>query len=176
MINKFVHAINLVELNVLNSEEEEFRDTLNNIPYLLYEVEKISNGNKIAINKPGGKRNWRILSREDYMVFIVLTASNELWMISHNELYEDIQKKCNVNFDEAINLIDSLLDVCNGCEPDDVMIERNLSDVIDDGLDCETILKVYKCIWGQEDCNYPKGKGRWLSMNAILELKNRMIN
>ena len=38
-----------------------------------------------------------------------------------------------------------------------------------EGIDAETILKAYKWIWGQEDCNYPKGQGRWLSMNNILE-------
>lgn len=42
------------------------------------------------------------------------------------------------------------------------------------GLEAETILKVYKWIWGQEDCNYPNGEGRWLSMNNILEyFKNK---
>ena len=173
MINKFVHAVNLVPLHVPNCKREVMTNTLMNVPYLLYEVEEMSNGNKIAINKPGGKRSWGRLSREDYMVFIIITATNELWMISHDELYEDIENKCNINFDEAVKLIDSLLDVCNGIEPSITMRHRKVTNIIDNGLDCETILKVYKWIWGQEDCNYPNGQGRWLSMNAILELKNR---
>ena len=37
------------------------------------------------------------------------------------------------------------------------------------GIDPETILKAYKWIWGQEDCNYPNGQGRWLSMNNIIK-------
>ena len=32
------------------------------------------------------------------------------------------------------------------------------------------LLKVYKCIWGQEDCNYPTGEGRAMSMKGILKL------
>ena len=27
----------------------------------------------------------------------------------------------------------------------------------------EVLLKAYKWIWGQEDCNYPEGKGRTMS-------------
>jgi len=38
------------------------------------------------------------------------------------------------------------------------------------------LLKVYKWIWGQEDVNYPNGEGRWLSMNALIELKEKILN
>ena len=50
--------------------------------------------------------------------------------------------------------------------PDNVINERNLINI--NGLEIEKLLKVYKWIWGQEDCNYPNAEGRWLSMNAIL--------
>ena len=49
-----------------------------------------------------------------------------------------------------------------------LIIEKlGLKDTV--GIDVETLLKVYKWIWGQEDCNYPNQKGRWLSMNGLLE-------
>ena len=59
MINKiFKYNVNLVPLRIENQEPDAFRDKLNDIPYLLYEVENLSTGEIIAINKPGGKRNF----------------------------------------------------------------------------------------------------------------------
>ena len=41
--------------------------------------------------------------------------------------------------------------------------------------DPEVLMKAYKWIWGQEDCNYPPPlQGRDMSMKAILELKGRL--
>jgi len=31
---------------------------------------------------------------------------------------------------------------------------------------------IYKWIWGQEDCNYPDGEGRDISMKLLRELSN----
>lgn len=53
----------------------------------------------------------------------------------------------------------------------------------------EILLKAYKWIWGQEDCNYPSGKGRAMSWEGwekknekfiktrqgIVDLRNRLI-
>jgi len=38
----------------------------------------------------------------------------------------------------------------------------------------EVLLKAYKWIWGQEDCNYPEGEGRERSMKGIRELRNML--
>ena len=67
---KYKYGVKLVPLQIENKEQDAFRDELYNIPYLLYEVEKISTGEIIAINKPGGKRNFGRLARNDFMVFI----------------------------------------------------------------------------------------------------------
>ena len=66
----FKYRANLVPLEIENQEQKAFRDDLLNIPYLLYEVEQLTTGEIIAINKPGGKRNFGRLSRDDFMVFI----------------------------------------------------------------------------------------------------------
>lgn len=139
---------------------------LNNVPYLLYEVEQLSQGDKIVINKPGGKRYYRKLSRNDFMVFIYSPKNERLWLISHKEIFDDLQKKYDHEPDSILGIVSSLYRVCLGEEPD--MVLRRINPKYDVGLTCETILKVYKWIWGQEDCNYPTGEGRWLSMNAIL--------
>lgn len=55
MPNIFKYPVNLVPLDIENKEPSAFRDELYDIPYLLYEVERVSNGDVIAINKPGGK-------------------------------------------------------------------------------------------------------------------------
>lgn len=168
MANKiFKYNVNLVPLYIENQEQNTFRDELNNIPYLLYEVENLETGEIIAINKPGGKRNFGRLSRDDFMVFIFNPYEQSLWLISHSEISDDIADKYDYNQEQALLLIEGLYNVCCGDEPDDVIDKLQLKDTI--GIPVETILKVYKWIWGQEDCNYPTKEGRWLSMNALLD-------
>ena len=170
MPNIFSYDVNLVSLNIANQEQDAFREELYRIPYLLYEVEELSTGEKIAINKPGGKRNFGRLSRDDFMVFIYNPTNQSLWLISHDEISDDIAEKYEVDQRQAIRLVEGLYDVCCGAEPDDVIARLRLRDTV--GIPVEAILKVYKWIWGQEDCNYPTKQGRWLSMNALLERFN----
>ena len=165
--NVFNYNVNLVPLNINNQQQDDFREKLYNIPYLLYEVENLSNGDKIVINKPGGKRNFGRLSRDDFMVFIYNPQENSLWLISHGEISDDIAEKYDYDRDSAIQLIRGLYYVCCGDEPNDVIADLRLRNSV--GIPVETILKVYKWIWGQEDCNYPTKAGRWLSMNALLD-------
>lgn len=168
MANKpFRYDAHLVVLNVPNSEQERFRKRLLDIPYLLYEVETLSNGDKIVINKPGGKRSFGRLCRDDFMVFIYHLSDNTLWLISHAELYDDIMRKKDYDLDKALEIVHGLYLTCCGQEPNEVITNLGLTNLV--GLPIETILKVYKWIWGQEDCNYPTKQGRWLSMNAILD-------
>ena len=168
MSNKiFKYNVKLVPLHIKNQEKNAFRDELNNIPYLLYEVENLSTGEIIAINKPGGKRNFGRLSRDDFMVFIFNPNEQSLWLISHSEISDDIADKYDYDEREGLLLIKGLYNVFCGEEPDDVIRRLQLHDTI--GIPVETILKVYKWIWGQEDCNYPTKAGRWLSMKALLD-------
>ena len=164
--NLFNHNVQLVPLNIKNAEQNTFRMELMNVPYLLYEVETLSTGEKIVINKPGGKRSWGRLSRNDFMVFIYSPDNEGLLLISHPEILEDLKLKYQADKKETENIIYGLLDVCNGLEPDNVIINRKLKNI--NGIETEKLLKVYKWIWGQEDCNYPTAEVRWLSMNAIL--------
>lgn len=165
--NIFNYDAYLVPLRVDNQEPNAFREALYNIPYLLYEVETLSNGDKIAINKPGGKRSYGRLSRDDFMVFIFNPHDQNLWLISHGEISDDIADKFEYNQRETLLLLNGLYNVCCGEEPDFVIERLQLKDTI--GIPVETILKVYKWIWGQEDCNYPTKEGRWLSMNGLLD-------
>jgi len=122
MANKiFRYDVNLVPLRIENQEQNAFRDALNNIPYLLYEVEELSTGEVIAINKPGGKRNFGRLSRDDFMVFIFDPHEQSLWLISHGEISDDIADKYEHNQQHALLLIEALYYVCCGDEPDERM-------------------------------------------------------
>ena len=38
----------------------------------------------------------------------------------------------------------------------------------------ELLLKAYKWIWGQEDCNYPEGEGREMSMSLLRMLRDNL--
>lgn len=165
--NLFNHNVQLVPLNIENSEQNIFRMKLMDVPYLLYEVEQISTGEKIVINKPGGKRSWGRLAKNDFMVFIYSPDNEGLWLISHDEILADLKLKYQTEQDATINIIYGLKEVCEGKEPNSVIESRNLKNI--NGIAVEILLKVYKWIWGQEDCNYPNAQGRWLSMSAILK-------
>ena len=115
------HDVILHPLNIENKEREAFRADLNEIPYLLYEVETLEDGRKIVINKPGGKRNFGKLAKNDLMVFIYSSKECELWLISHDEIFEDLKIKYETNKEKAIELIKAMEKVCNGAEPDDVL-------------------------------------------------------
>lgn len=163
---QFKYNVNLIQLRVNNDEQAAFRDKLNAIPYLLYEVEQLSDGKKIVINKPGGKRNFGKLSKNDFAVFIYNHSESSLWLITHDEIRLDLIDKDKNNPDQTFSILNSLYRVCLGEEPDEVLAKFEYNN--DCGLTLETILKVYKWIWGQEDCNYPKGEGRWLSMKGLI--------
>ncbi len=60
-----------------------------------------------------------------------------------------------------MQLLKAFKRVYNGEDPDDVLKEINLRTTTDDNP--EALLKAYKWIWGQEDVNYPTGKGRAMS-------------
>ena len=102
MYNKmFNYKVNLVPIDIPNQPQDEFRENLLHVPYLLYEVERLSNGDVIAINKPGGKRNYGRLSRDDFMVFICNPTEDTLWLISHDEISDDIAEKFEYNEQKA---------------------------------------------------------------------------
>ena len=127
MSNKiFKYRVNLVPLEIENQEQNAFRDDLLNIPYLLYEVERLATGEIIAINKPGGKRNFGRLSRDDFMVFIYNPAEESLWLISHGEISDDIAEKYEYDSKSAVLLIEALYNVCCGDEPDYVIRRMHL--------------------------------------------------
>lgn len=101
------------------------------------------------------------------MVFICNPTEDTLWLISHDEISDDIAEKFEYNAQKAFSLLKGLYRVCCGEEPENAIYDLHIVDTV--GIPVETILKVYKWIWGQEDCNYPNKQGRWLSMNGLLE-------
>ncbi len=172
--NIYTHEIELKELIIKNSNRENFAKLLSEIKYRGYEVEKISDGRKIVITKPGGKFTFGQIKKEDFMVFIYNPIDSSLWLISHKDIYNDLLSKAKHNPNETIKIIDALEDVFNGKEPDALLSNIKLNNPI--GEIPEALIKAYKWIWGQEDVNYPTGKGREMSFNAILELKEKIIN
>ncbi|MDD5553858.1 MAG: glutamyl-tRNA amidotransferase [Candidatus Omnitrophica bacterium] len=137
-------------------------------------MEDIIDGRKIVITKPGGKFSFGILKRDDFMVWIHDPKKDTLWLISHKNIFEDLEEKAMRNKKEALRIIEALAKVYKGSDPDIVLKKMKLRNPF--GEKPEVLLKAYKWIWGQEDCNYPppKYKGREMSMNGINELKNRL--
>ena len=172
--NKYIHGITLSDLNLKNAPREEFRQKLEAVNYLGYRVESLADGREIVVTKPGGKFTYGSLRREDFMVWIHNREDESLWLISHNNIFSDLEAKGTENRDETIDLIDAMEEVFNGSEPDDVLTNRKFS--FQTGETPELLLKVYKWIWGQEDCNYPTGQGRDMSMESIRELRQKLNN
>lgn len=134
---------------------------LKKIPYRGYEVEDIADGRKIVIVKPGGKQSFGRIRKEDFFVFIYNPSEQTLWQITHKQIYEDLIEKSKTTKKDTIKILKAFEKVYNGEEPDEVLKKIQLSNIIRE--DVEALLKAYKWIWGQEDVNYPTGKGRAMS-------------
>ncbi len=159
--NIYQHKIDLINLKITNRPCNEFRKILEDIHYRGYEVEELSDGRKIVITKPGGKFVFGKVIREDFMVWIFNPRDSTLWLISHKDIRTDIEDKRAAEPRDALKVLNALEKVYNGEEPDEVIGAIKLANVTGEPL--ELILKAYKWIWGQEDCNYPDGKGRAMS-------------
>jgi len=152
---------------------DDFAIAIEKIPYRGYEVEDISDGRKIVIVKPGGKQSFGRIRKEDFFVFIYNPAEKTLWQISHRQIYEDILTKSQNNKPEAIKLLQALELVYFGEEPDVVLKKIRIN--INTGENPEALLKAYKWIWGQEDVNYPTGKGRAMSWEGWEKIDDEMV-
>ncbi len=169
-----MHEIELSNLQIKNRPHEEFRSLLEKVKYKGYEVEQLADGRKIVITKPGGKRvRGKFIKREDFMVWVYNPNDSTLWLITHEDIKNDLKGKGKINPEETIKIIDALERVYNGEEPDDVLKTTKLNNPT--GEHPELSLKAYKWIWGQEDCNYPEGKGRAMSWEGWKKEKGQWI-
>jgi hypothetical protein len=152
------------------------REIVNGLPFAGYHVETLEDGRRVCITKPGGKQFWGAVQPNDFMVWVYDEVRKDRWRISHSEIYEDIECKLKSGAASASDFIDSLRTVCEGAEPMDLLRSGTLERFRDlPGMSAELVLKAYKWIWIQEDCNYPTGEGRWRSMKALLELRSRYV-
>jgi len=172
--NIYTHEIELINLKIKNRPREEFRELLEKVKYRGYEVEQLTDGKKIVITKPGGKFVFGRVKREDFMVWVYNPNESILWLISHKDIYNDLEEKGEIDSKETIKIIDALERVFDGEEPDEVLKNSELT--ISSGEPPEVLLKAYKWVWGQEDCNYPEGEGREMSMKSIKELREKLRN
>ena len=156
--NIYQHSIDLKKIRIKNSDRESFVKELEKIEYRGYEVEDISDGRKIVIVKPGGKQSFGRIKKEDFFVFIYNPNEQTLWQITHKQIQEDLEEKAKNDREETIKILQVFERVYNGEDPDDVLKNINLSSP--SGENPEALIKAYKWIWGQEDVNYPTGKGR----------------
>ncbi|KAB2837341.1 MAG: hypothetical protein F9K45_12940 [Melioribacteraceae bacterium] len=171
--NIYKHSIELKTLKIRNSPRLEFAEKLEFIEYRGYEVENIHDGRKIVITKPGGKFTFGQIKKEDFMVFVYEPNGETLWLISHNDIYNDLELKGQTDVNSTIEIINALERVYNGEEPDEII--KSITLINPCGEEPEVLLKAYKWIWGQEDVNYPTGKGRSMSFENILHLKNTIL-
>jgi hypothetical protein len=173
--NSYQHEIDLTPLLIKNQSKEDFRKALENINYRGYEVEQIADGRKVIITKPGGKFVFgRLTKRDDFMVWIFTPTDNSLWLISHKDIHNDLHEKALVSPEDTIQILTALERVYNGEEPDIILSQYPLKNPC--GEIPEVLLKAYKWIWGQEDINYPTGKGRLMSWEGLKDLLNSLLS
>ena len=173
--NIYKHSIDLCSLKIKNQSNEEFCKNLEKVKYRGYEVENISDGRKIVITKPGGKFTYGTIKKEDFMVWIYDEKDESLWLISHQNISDDLKEKAVSDPKQTLQIIEGLRRVYEGEEPDDVLEEMKLINPC--GELPEVIFKAYKWIWGQEDCNYPppKYKGRAMSWEGWKKVDEEWI-
>lgn len=122
--NIYKHSIELKELTIKNAEREKFIEKLEQVPYRGYEVENISDGRKVVIAKPGGKRGiYGKIKKEGFFVFI-FTPPDELWQITHSQIYEDLKKKSEFKPTHTMKILKALEKVYNGEELDDTLVAQ----------------------------------------------------
>ena len=173
--NIYTQKIDLTSLKIRNKDRNQFRQALEDIIYRGYDVEQLQDGRKIVITKPGGKFTFGQIKRNDFMVWILNPQDDTLWLISHKNIIEDLAEKGTVSPKETIKIIEALERVFEGAEPNDVLKEMRPNNPC--GEIPEVLLKAYKWIWGQEDCNYPSPlKGRSMSMEGIQKLKKDILS
>lgn len=170
--NVYQHTITLTPYRLKNAERREFAEKLSQIPYLGYKVEDISDGRKVVIAKPGGKKVYGKAKKEDFLVFIYDPEKETLWQLTHGQIYDDIKEKAEVDPEAALEILKVLERVYHGEDPDDILGQGpgrvQLKNPV--GENPEALIKAYKWIWGQEDVNYPDGKGRAMSWEKLQEL------
>ena len=171
--NIYTHDIDLKKVSIKNASSKDFATAIEKIPYRGYEVEDISDGRKIVIVKPGGKQAFGRMRKEDFFVFIYNPQEQTLWQISHKQIYDDLLEKSQSDKNETIKLLQAFECVYIGEEPDTVL-ERMEIDT-STGENPEVLLKAYKWIWGQEDVNYPTGKGRAMSWEGWEKRNEEMV-
>ena len=167
--NKYNHSIDLKKLHIRNMERKAFAQAIIDVEYRGYEVEQLGDGRRIAITKPGGKRAYGQLYKEDIQVFIFNPSDNSLWQISHDQIIEDVRAKLSEDKIQGTKLLKYLEKTYNGEEPEDFISDiRSLN--FQTGEAPEALIKAYKWIWGQEDVNYPTKAGRALSWKNFQEM------
>jgi len=164
--NVYIHDIEIKPLRIRNAPPDEFRKRVEQIPYRGFEVEQISDGRSIVITKPGGKFVFGTIKREDFMVWIRNPSDKSLFLISHANILEDLEVKGRIDARATVEIIDALERVYQGEEPDEILQTATLRNDLG-GESVEVLLKAYKWIWGQEDINYPDGKGRAMSWEGL---------
>lgn len=154
-----------------NEAPAVFREKGFEIPFRGYQVEDLHDGRAICITKPGGKNTYGQVKIHDFMVWVYDQKNNDGWRISHKEIFDIIEAGLKTHCALTTEFVRLLKRVCEGEEPSTLDDEVEKFNAVP-GLEPELILKVYKWIWLQEDCNYtsPKNQGRWKSMNHILKM------
>ncbi|MHB1686377.1 MAG: hypothetical protein ACYCVH_03255 [Ignavibacteriaceae bacterium] len=162
MKNNYKNKIDLVRKRIKNNKSTTFVSDIKKLDWRGYQVESLKDGRKIVIVKPGGKRGKRG-EKHDFLVLIQSKDKNELWQISHPQLYDDLKEKLKNDINGTRQLLNALKNVYHGKEPNDILKSKKFSKLSGEPVDL--ILKVYKWIWAQEDINYPQPqhKGRAFS-------------
>ena len=88
-------------------------------------------------------------------------------------MYDDLVEKSQNGKDQTIKLLQAFEQAYIGKEPDEILQKMEIA--TSTGESPEVLLKAYKWIWGQEDVNYPTGKGRAMSWEGWKKKNEEMV-
>jgi hypothetical protein len=159
-----------VPLTIRNRPKEEFLSEIRRIPWLAFAVERLANGDSICVSKPGAKLSQTYHTYHDIRVWAYDPKRHDWFMPSYDVLANDLKDKRAANPSGASWIFAGLRAVFDGAEPDDVLPEAPLDALSLPGWSAEWMFKVLKWMWGQEDCNYSTGDGRWRSRKTKLKI------
>lgn len=150
--NIYRHSIDLKPLRIKNTGPSEFGKRLGEVPYRGYEVESITDGRRIGIVKPGGKRAWGKMRKEDFSVFIYDPSDQSLWQITLKQIYEDLKEKAKADKGATAEILKAFERVYYGADPDDILKSVVLGNPT--GENPEALLKANNWTWGQDEVLY----------------------
>lgn len=130
-----------------------------------YNVENLSNGNRVYLTRPVP-----LNKGFDFVIHVENQRfSNNKDNPKHQDIIEDIKNKKEENSEQFDELIELINKVANCKDPSQLLNETSLN--FETGLSTESLLKTIKWLFIEQDIRYWNWSGRFMFLKEINKLK-----